>query len=585
MTQKTGVAKWVEFFPGVLGLVMVLAKLQPLDGYLGHDYYHAFTRLYIGAVHFWHHGFAVPHYTPYLLGGIPFFADPQSYYYSLPQWLTFFVEPWHAVTLTYLIFYGIGYLGCLRLFQELGFSRRIAHLAAVAFLVNGFTYVNLFVGHLTHHGFLLLPWLIYGLLRTGDIDWRNRFRSACGMALGLCYLFFSGATHILIVFAATGVLLTPWLLLRKLERKELLRFLSLLAMVGGLVSLACAGKLAASVFYGRNFLARSVDTSGVVPWKLVLQYFWFRPDHTPTYLLFGKIWVYGAWEYVGFMPKAIFPLGLLALVPVIQSRDWRRWLVAVATLGLALLVISLAAGNEWNSVLPFFRSYHNPIKLFAAFIPLLPIPFAYGIQWACRLEPFKRLSPPASYLLFFLTGLVFVGEFCGNSDFFVKRGLGIGYPYRPEIWRQLKDDISPVRVASLTQDSESDELGLLRGTSSLNAYEPLFGYRLEAVRSQLVPGPTDRIRDGKFNLQHPGCLIYPDYFHCQAWDRVDETDRIAFENFVDGREAAWGVPFWQKSLLVLGWLTIAGMVLVSWRPWGKAKRLSTPPFKFAEAAT
>ena len=76
------------FSPLALVLFLLFGALQPVAGLIGHDYYHQLARFYIGAFHFWQNGLAVPH-SAALCGGLPFFADPQSAYYSLPQFFVY----------------------------------------------------------------------------------------------------------------------------------------------------------------------------------------------------------------------------------------------------------------------------------------------------------------------------------------------------------------------------------------------------------------------------------------------------------------------------------------------------------------
>lgn len=173
MKSLSGSRTWerLQWIPLLLAVPLVLWKLQPIQGVLGHDYYHAFTRFYLGAGYFWSNLFDIPHYTASLCGGMPVFADPQSTYYSLPQWLTFIVDPWIASQLTYVIFYLLGYVGCLKWLREGCRARSwTAHLGALVFVLNGFSFAHLFSGHVTHHSYLLLhgspiglcPWARHG---------------------------------------------------------------------------------------------------------------------------------------------------------------------------------------------------------------------------------------------------------------------------------------------------------------------------------------------------------------------------------------------------------------------------------------
>ena len=74
------------------------------DGYLGHDYGYFLLQLLAGAFWLQNNGlFAVPWFTPAFCSGIPFYPNPQSLYYSLPQFLTFAVGPVQALQVTFVV--------------------------------------------------------------------------------------------------------------------------------------------------------------------------------------------------------------------------------------------------------------------------------------------------------------------------------------------------------------------------------------------------------------------------------------------------------------------------------------------------
>lgn len=62
------------------------------NGTVGHDFSLALTGTYDGFLWFINNGiFTPPWFTPSFCGGVPNFANPQSGYYSLPQFLGFII--------------------------------------------------------------------------------------------------------------------------------------------------------------------------------------------------------------------------------------------------------------------------------------------------------------------------------------------------------------------------------------------------------------------------------------------------------------------------------------------------------------
>lgn len=537
-------AVWI---PALAGLLLILLQLLPINGQLGHDYYHFFSRLYIGAVFFWQNGFAVPHYTPSLCGGIPFFADPQSVYYSLPQFLTFLVDPMVATLATVTVFYALGYLGFLKLGREiLGLTPFAAHFGALLFLLNGFSFEHLYVGHITHHSFLLFPWILTFFLQG---------KRAAPFTLFLCYTFYSGGMHILLVFAAGIAIALPVILARKYQEKRIREWLGFCLRTAFLLVICTSGKLIASHLYSSNFFYRSLDTSDESLRVILTRYFWFNPLTTPLFLRFGNM-NFGPWEFVGFVSKAVIPA--LVVFPVLVLKKYGRKIavpLAGATL-MAVFVALLASGNAFNDSLPFFNHYHNPIKLLGAFIPYLCLISAFVVDRFLTWKTHRLSSSRLGSIVYLLVALVLVAEFEGYAAFFVHDKPARGYPYSPGIYAALKQSHALVPVTHVVPYYHADDLGLTTGFTSLRCYEPLFGYHLEGIKSQLVAGPTSAVKDGSFNLTHPGCFLYPSYFGCQAGDRVKVTDQGNFDLFTHGSPAAWGVPRWQTLLLWLNFISI-----------------------------
>lgn len=119
------------------------------------------------------------------------------------------------------------------------------------------------------------------------------------------------------------------------------------------------------------------------------------------------------------------------------------------------------------------------------------------------------------------------------------------------------------KVENIVATRGVDISGLRTGCSSLRCYEPLFGYQGERIHSTLKIGATSEVHDGRFNLNHPGCLLYPEYFHCKAWDRIPADDGANFAAFREGRVPSWGVPRWQTVSLGINFFCIFALMVSS----------------------
>ncbi|MFZ9889525.1 MAG: hypothetical protein ACO3JL_18675, partial [Myxococcota bacterium] len=132
--------------------------LPNASGKLGHDYAYFLPRLLAGLYHWAENGPSTPWFSPFACGGLPSFPNPQDQWFSVPQLLALAMSPLVAVHLTLLVFAAIGLCGCYLLLRD-GFrcSVPVALTGATLFLFNGFFGYRMAIGHLTAHGFMLLP--------------------------------------------------------------------------------------------------------------------------------------------------------------------------------------------------------------------------------------------------------------------------------------------------------------------------------------------------------------------------------------------------------------------------------------------
>jgi len=557
--KKTEIFLWLPF---LFFLALLSTALRPIEGFIGHDYYHEFSRLYFGSAFFWQNGLHIPHYIPSLCGGIPFFADPQNSYFSFPQLLSFFLDPFLASRLTILFFYFLGYWGCLYFFKaRMKVSLALAHLGGLLFIFNGFSFSHLFVGHLTHHSYLLIPWFLYFFFSPFPAE-TGRIQKAAQLSLVPTYMFYSGGMHMLVVLGVLAILIYPIGRFVLPDRKAKRQQLFFLLTATGLVLLGCSGKLMLEIAYSRQFAVGAIDSSEENFLVVLLRYFWFIPSWTPLNIVFGRI-QFGPWEYIGFISKLTLPAFAVFLWTALK-RKWFSPSLFWGYGGLVTLVALISAGSEFNSLLPFFRHYHNPIKILSAFIPLLVGSTVYVLAVAK-----VRLTSG----VFYLTAGVLLIEFSISASFFLNHRTGITYPYDAKPYAAFKAERKLPVVTQVVRMQGADLDAVRGGASNLHCYEPLFGYALENLKTEVVEGSTTQMRGGRFNLNHPGCLLYPEHFGCQAWDRIPMKEIDNFERFTSGIAPRWELPWMPRVVLLFNGLCLIATMLLAIFPF----RIGSPP--------
>lgn len=546
----------------------------------------------LGSLHFWQNGFAVPHYSASLCGGIPIFADPQSSYYSLPQFLAFWWDPLYAIRVSILAFYAMGYfLTYLWLARALKYPSDVSHFGALLFVLNGFIFAHLFVGHLTHHSYLLCPALLYFLCKEMPGTWLKRLVDVCLFDLVWIYVLYSGGFHMLVLFAVLTLLVVP-LAMRKRGIVNTLVWFGLLG--GSLIlsfALVCSGKLAATWRYSALFYQLPFNFSPDDPWTTTLRYFYSNPWDVVSTLYFGKL-RFGIWEFVGFVSKVTLLGPIYWLLGSVARRNLKDFLFASFYSTLIVFLCFLAAGKGGNDHLLFFDKYHNPIKLLGVLIPLL---IWATVASTAELAGQVRALHPNQWraLLFIGLSLGVCFEEWDHFTYFLSNHTGLDYQYNPKIYAELKQrgTLPPIQRVEAVPGGDSEAAH--QGYSSLACYEPVFGYRWEGLLTQVQPGSVFSVRDGRFNLNHPGCLLYPEFFQCRPWDRVKTSDREPLMKFLSGDSAAWPVPGWQSTLITLNglfllfWLAFPLSVSFTWAWTSFRKKLSRPtrPLKLRSART
>lgn len=538
----------------LLAYHVIFREYFPLpSGHMGHDFAFVLPNLLDGYLWFRNNGFFTPPwFTPSFCGGQPFFADPQSIYYSLPQLLTFVTNPLQAVYLSFLTFAGLGFWG-MYLFarKNLHLNCSTATVAAGVFMFNGFYSHRMIIGHYGYQSFMLVPLIAWLLLDRPE----KRLRSLGGFGRSLAagslvaYCFQSGLTT-LMVPAALAVISLACLTAITTPRHPATPFLQR-SMLSGIFALAlCASKLNANLSLMRNFprdfypLPGIADLGGLL--TFVFQSLFYSSEH--VYQTVTPQWKNMQWAAMPHeLAFSLTPATLLTLLAgsmayllsgrINKSSETKRFnftwlpLITIFLLPLALLYYS----PEWNSILknlPLVGSTTSPYRWIIIYIP--PIAAVAGI--ATQFTGKYRL-PLAALTLF---SLPLLNEL-ETRDYYQQQN----YDPAPVVayYGALAEGKIQPGIWAVADPHDSNNLPLidnglfLRGISPLRCYNPLYGYRLEKlVIEPLQAGPVDATtRQGSLNLHNPACQVFSIENHCQPGDAFPVTQKAALENFVNYR--------------------------------------------------
>jgi hypothetical protein len=570
------------------------------QGTIGSDYGGSLAGLVDGFIWFEKNGpWAVPWFSPGFCGGVPFFADPQSGYYSVPQWLTFLVDPLSASYLTLLIFASVGYFGTYLLARRsFELDPWWAILAASLFFFNGFLAHRMIVGHLGYHGLTLAPWLALALLTHTP----NR-----GTTIGLgilaggiaAYWLHSGLTTLMIPAAmSVGLLLLVYRLQRPWPRDLWVRIL-----ISVSVSLIlCVSKLVSSLSFYSQFERTQYPLPGfenpialVVANLLAL----FAPSKTAAYV--GANWLVNSqwllmpheWAY-GF---TIAPILIYTLARKLKKKEASRLnqienrakcldcagmecfikisvVTAIIVIALMPLIYQFYTPtlNSWLKEQPLLGATAAPMRWLIIYLPAIPIISALLAQRV--LVNHQAQAPRLIVRVLVVMILLNLAEFW---QYFKDQ------PYHPETilagYQLLAADSSHHRIHSIGYMPVPDSgvwSNLERndravdGISELRCYSPAFGYRLEKFpQGKLMVGDVMLEHDGYLNIKNPACYVFPIENRCAPGDHFRVEDRKQAEAFVTYAPFDFIKSRTQQAadiLTISGLLGLSTFLLFVW-PW------------------
>ncbi len=556
----------------------------PLPGErMGHDFALTLTGLEDGYFWFRNNGFAIPWFTPAFCAGQPYFADPQSIYYSLPQALTFLAGPvvaayWTLLACATAMFWG-GYLLMRRVFAA---RYAAAVLVGGLLMFNGFLPHRLAIGHFGYHAIAAIPWL--ALLLLLPVRRRGDALAATVAAGGLLAYLVHGGFGTLILPGALSVAIVA--VMHGLRGGDMKPFVAR-GLLASLVAIGLSiGKLSAGFSLLAQYPRSDYLLPGAAPFDaliialagLALPSQWAYELGAPR--LVNVQWSPDVHEWAyGF---TLVPFVLLLALAIRWRRGGRRfeWSHGKGVL-LALLAVCLALplafgtwSPGWNAFLkslPVLGSASFPFRWLIAY--LLPLAALIGIALGRAGWDDARTSALAAAACLLLTVLLTAIEprgFYQNQGFDARPVMMIDRLVRsgkmtPGIER-LGSEVD-IKTSAGDQIALRSNSTFLVGVSQVFCYNPIFGYRLEKFSAEgLVAGDVLQARDGYLNLKNPACYVFPEENGCRPGDRFREDQIEQAKRFVAYRPFEFALSSrqeWANRITLLS-CGLAAIFLLVW---------------------
>jgi hypothetical protein len=507
---------------------------------VGYDYLYFIPRLYEGILFFKAQGFAAPWYSVSFCGGLPFFGDPQTMFYSVPQLFSLIVPPWSAVVWTSAVFLWLGCWGVLLISRCcLKIDLLPAMFAAAAFAGNGFFRSRMVVGHFSYHSYMLLPLIIYLLVE------RRIRTSLAGVLLGFLGAYFvHSGSHFASFIAIPAVALGGAVLFLFADRRELAlpRLIFVRAVVGGAVALLLSlSKLVAVVSFMKNF-PRHVKGEAPLSFLQTIQTVLFQllyPESVPEQH-------YGIWEYDCSVTLLVF-VGVLCLIfgrrkgkqAAVHAVGWERIFAALVALGSFFLTLEVIAGDgvffSYLKAVPPFESLRATVRFTSVFLLPLCLLAAVGFH---RLS--ERVVIGAVLASIGIVSVV-VEPLALSSRY--QTYLAFDISAAPRLDERIQKLGDGPHISRLARKKRGDLELMAKGVSNIACLAPNF---FRSPARALAANDVYLEEEGYFNFTDPSCFAYPEYRSCNAKTRIPVSDRENFERLLRHKNPDWGFPVLQE---------------------------------------
>jgi hypothetical protein len=544
---------------------------------VGHDYRLFISRLIDSHLYYKVNGLSIEWYTPNFGGGLPAYPNPLQMQFSLPQLITWFINPYSAVLISTGIYIAIGFLFTyLFLCNVLELRPLPAILGADLFLINGFLIERVVVGHVNFLTFPLIIIPVYAIFNFKLPSW------IAGALISLtgAVLVYSGGVYIAVIGLYSAFIILPLVFFLKPELYSWRKILPVLIWGGILTALLCGSKLYATAAYMR-FFPRTIHDQFRTNWITGLGGMIFQLVGTmnfypilalihktsASYIVRLDAWTrtpYGFWELDSSISPALLFLIIYGAVTTLFRKPhveknkiaYKKIIAGICLLFTISLVteFSIAKGilYEQFSKLPVLQSLHANTRFTSAFI--LPLAIIASKVFDGQIRKWK--SGTMSFIAFAVLSGVSLA--CMWSYYLMpmdvqSRSFDIT-TLTKTYQRSSAGETFPVN--QIVPDMNDYEVFMLHASNTNYHYDPLFRDNNVLLTPLVHEGSVFDVQDGYYNMTDPSSLVYPEANGATLFERIPVSDYWKLSDFINRRPSDWKIPLTQKLLDWVAGLTI-----------------------------
>jgi len=511
------------------------------DGLLGHDHEQHIPNFMFGKIWFYNNFLSIPWFTPSFCCGIPFYADPQSMYYSIQQIIFLIFNPILSIKIIFFILSLFSYLGMFLLVRRnFKFSSYASLLCASLFLFNGFFIYRAIAGHVAYLSYIFIPLYCYFLINSYECQSKKQsFTYLILSSIVFANFFHSGSGPIILIIF-TSILSVLFFYIHLVNSfKIFIKFIFSL-LLGISISLS---KITATLFFLNNFPRKYPATefhSLLLFIKTFFLSFFYKPDEKYFNDNVISMFPFGVHEME--YSVSIVPIILLFFIPFLNRNILKlsyynvRFLFLIILIFFIPILLNVNFLNQFQLVqkIPILNSTWVQFRWMAIYI--LPIIIMSGLIVNNLNFNFYKKKYITILLIFILLIQNFIKD---NSWHFNDQNKTFGI-VGPAV---LMNEFNSPKKSNNKNDM------FFYSYSPIWCYQPVFGYGLEklnvekiAFNSKLILEDnsyllySDKLteKNGHLMFFNPSCFLYPKENNCLPGDtfKISEKEKlIKFTNY------------------------------------------------------
>jgi hypothetical protein len=568
---------------------------------VGTDYGGWSTRLLDSHLYYKANGFGIEWYTPNFGGGLPAYPNPAQLQFSLPQLVTWFINPYPAILVSTAIYVAVGFLVTYLFLSKIIELRPLsAVLGANFFLINGFLIERVAIGHVNFMTFPLIIIPVYAIFHPKLPNW------IAGILISItgAILVYSCVVYIAVIGLFSFLMIVPLVFFLKPRLISWRKILPVLIWGSILTALLCGSKLYATMEYMR-FFSREISDHYPTNWIRGLGGMIFQLIGTlnfvPILSLIHKTsasytvrlvnWTrtpYGFWELDSSIAPGLLILLIIGALMVIFRKpkiETRNVTIKKIIAGVCLiLAISLATefsitkGILYETLrsLPILKSLHADIRFTSSFI--LPLAILGAKVFDVWTGEWK--SAIKTFMVFIIIGGISLGSMW--SYFYMAPNTQPRYFSITSIDKtyKLSSEGKTFPVTKIIPDMNDYEV-FLAGASNTNHHsDALFGDNNLLLTPLVHEGSVFDVQDGYYNMTDPSGLVFPEVNGSMLFERIPVSDFSKLSDFINRRPSDWKLPLiqiilnWASSISFLLEICAISICLVrKWIPFSKLRTI------------